>query len=128
MNIVAKNIPTLPVEVCDIIYEYHKLPFLDEIQNPFNKYVLKHPDWEAMGFWHRERSMFNTKLTYKLKTDLYRVTIIGDDIYIPNNKCIMYNNCRSLSRDILKARCRMNGIEFKERTPTKTLYKKLMKL
>ena len=31
MNLVAKTITALPEEVCNIIYEYYKLPFIDEL-------------------------------------------------------------------------------------------------
>ena len=39
MNIVSKTFTTLPAEVCNIIHQYYKLPFVDELIECFNNKV-----------------------------------------------------------------------------------------
>lgn len=137
---IQKALTNLPVEICDIIYEYSKLPFLNEIQNPFNKYNLKKLPWykyndEIINHFVSWRG--NLLNQYVLPQDMIRVTILGDQHVVNENKlsgnrCVRYYNdsriAFSLNRDRLKKLCKENGIEFKDRTPTKTLIKKLMKL
>ena len=129
MNIVTKTFTNLPDEVCNIIYEYYKLPFLDEIQNPFNKYCLVRERSTISILSPKKKNPPLTKKfnynNYTLHFDLERRSIIPQqlicDRWYPDLKSFTYRN-------LLKKKCRDNGIEFKDRTPTKTLIKRLMKL
>ena len=40
MNIVSKTFTTLPAEICNIIYQYYKLPFADELKVKMRCYLL----------------------------------------------------------------------------------------
>ena len=135
MNIVTKTFTNLPDEVCNIIYEYYKLPFIDEIQNPFNIYTLKSDcpfliERNLNRFCYDDLPINN----YKLDHDKLRTTIFGkqpsvysqyhNEFYFP----VVYSTIKSTSRFNLKKLCRENGIEITDRTQTKTLIKRLMKL
>ena len=157
MNIVTKTLTTLPEEVCNIIYEYYKLPFLDEIQNPFNKYCLVKSYWRLKmsgrlsnarrgnlsikaylcspdEFIFYQTKRFNND-KYHLPFDNKRRSILPQYVVYP--ECSGYDGWYSLKwynlkhksyREQLIHLCYINGIEFKDRTPTKCLMKKLMKI
>jgi hypothetical protein len=149
MNIVTKTLTTLPEEVCNIIYEYYKLPFLDEIQNPFNKYKLKsnsffidrntnkfcepriHPDPRI-----RTKTYYFSK-DYETEHDKYRRTIFGKQRKFTNSVKEFAGYLKMWWQDPdqkhnariwLKHLCRENGIEITDRTQSKTLIKRLMKV
>lgn len=176
MNIVSKNITTLPSEICNIIYEYYKLPFLDEIKrlndlefSPsqvldswFGYYGFNYTDNE----WRSKKVQLITSLL-RSKDMLYKMPRVGmnlnrlgldrvpwvDQITNRNSykyyeevdkffeymrygilfeKSVIPPNSAEIvglnSRNDYKRYCRNNGIEFKEKTPTKTLVKKLMRI
>ena len=130
MNIVTKTITSLPEEVCNIIYEYYKLPFLDEIQNPFNKYTLKHC-WTSDKFIVAGMHVqyYNHFYNYpRNNLEISGAAYLFEKFRAYNGKNLLLFVLFLQDREILKKSCRTNGIEFKERTPTKNLIKKLMKL
>ena len=138
-NIVSKNITTLPSDICDIIYEYYKLPFLDDIKNPFNKYCLCKSYMRDIGYkgW-KNREYTPTKRfnrdTYHLNFDNDRYSIVPqllNEIRTSDRGWYVYewyNFKHKPYREFLIKRCKENRIELKPREHTKTLIKKLMKL
>tara|TARA_R110002050_G_C8752055_1_gene498958 strand:+ start:334 stop:798 length:465 start_codon:yes stop_codon:yes gene_type:complete len=152
-KVIQQLFPTVPIEVCDIIYQYYKLPFYEEIQNPFNKYnlhywVYRGTDNLTNGFYHHSNLFYCAPIWVSSPGDggvdlWYRsVDDIGDYVFkeyiiyrdnLPSpllDKLYPHQYCNNhrLHRHILKFDCRENGIEYKERTPTKILIKKLIKL
>ena len=69
-----------------------------------------------------EKIWFLEELIFELK-DEYRYPLIEPGLMWREFR--FYNKC---DREMLKVKCRQNGIEYKERTPTKILIKKLMSL
>jgi len=150
MNIVTKTITTLPEDVCNIIYEYYKLPYADEIQNPFNKDQLYDSlrRYIPNGEKRKTTKFYNDSIIiidYSIIHDWKRKTIFGEQIINleRNVKRIHYNGFFNdylengflnvcdphlKDRDYLKNICDMNGIEYKKGTQRKALIKKLMKL
>jgi len=146
MNIVTKTFTNLPDEVCNIIYEYYKPPaFIDEIQNPFNKYKLKSHcqffiDRNINRFCEQQHYPTKTYYFYKdyeIEHDKHRKTIFGDQRKFTNSvkEFAGYHEMwwqepdqKHNSRIWLKHLCRENGIQITDRTQTKTLIKRLMKL
>jgi len=120
----------LPDEICSHIYEYYKLPFKDEI-HPWMKYSLKDEYYDdyTEKFGTRQGNYYYD--TYKLYNDYVRTTIFGDQRLDPKEKNadISFGMCKGwYERNTLKELCRLNGIIITEKTHTKTLFKRLMKL
>jgi len=142
MNIVTKTIITLPEDVCNIIYEYYKLPFVDEIQNPFHKYLLYKYLHHANNKKEKTNSS-NFEKKFIHHHDCIRKTIFGEQWvnYTSETETYDYEHLylqgiygshrcdpHLKDRDYLKKICDMNGIQYKKGTQRKTLIKKLMKL
>jgi len=154
INIVSKNITTLPSEICDIIYQYHKPQYLIDIENPFNKYRLLKSYWrlKMRNSYDMSRNLTihsyidNDKLKlyqtkrfnndkYHLQFDNRRPSILPQ--YALRPECQGYDfRCKYVWYDLknkdYRARligvCNTNDIEFRPREHTKSLIKKLMKL
>jgi len=136
MNIVSKNITTLPSEVCDIIYQYYKPQYVIDIENPFNKYCLKR--WYMRRANHLPCRTLTKKFnydTYTIPLDNKRRTILPQ--YILHPECNGYEGWYRLKwydlkhkhyRNKLIDRCNENGIEVRPKEHTKRLIKKLLKL
>ncbi len=125
-KVIEELFPTLPTDVCNIIYQYNKPQYLDFI-NSLNRFELN----EIAGICGWTRLAF-TKDTYILHRDNFRYNILGSQrwrcllAFKLHEKHVAFDDY--YNRDDLKQKCRDNGIEFKDRTPTKNLIKKLMKL
>ena len=118
--VINESLPILPSEVIDIIYDYYKPQYVDKI-SPVNKFLLKHVKGGCNRVAHHLK-------IYMLHKDYFRYTIYGAQSYtLTPYGCYFDSYCMN-NRDNLKKLCRENGIEFKDRTPTKNLIKKLMKL
>jgi len=152
LNIVSKNITTLPSEICDIIYQYYKLPYLDDIVNPFTKYRLLTPYWrektmtacrETTKRFNYDKYDFKLYQTKRFNNHKYHLQFDNElpDIlprYAIKTKydCSYGYTCKYMWRDLKDKRyrenliqiCDENRIELKPREYTKTMIKKLMKL
>jgi len=117
-KVIEELFPTVPNDVCDIIYQYYKPQYLDFI-NSLNRFELK----RVLGGCNRVA--FNNDI-YIFHKDYFRYTILGTQMFHMSEKRVAFDDY--YNRDDLKQKCRDNGIEFKDRTPTKNLIKKLMKL
>jgi len=129
-NIVSKNITTLPSEICDIIYQYYKPQYLNDIENPFNKYCLCRMEYAEYLVRYNNKPKRIHKPTkrfsfgrYILHFDLERSCIL------PQNICGRWCDLKDkyYRKDLIKV-CKKNDIDVKKREHTKTLIKKLMKL
>ena len=123
----------LPDEICSIIYDYYKPPFLDEIQNPFNKYNLLRND--CLIRKKLPQGLDNCELRKQFLTKAFYYPneyIVGDIqsqlLYSLWGRSYMAFGVREYDRDHLKKCCKINNIEYKERTQSKTLIRKLMKI
>jgi len=142
MNIVGKNITTLPIEICDIIYQYYKPQYIIDIENPFTKYCLK--KWYLYGEPYSVRTLQTKKFnydTYHIPLDNKRRTILPQSIITHSNFSYQEYNCYEgwyrlkwydlkdkNYRKKLIDRCNENGIEVRPKEHTKRLIKKLLKL
>lgn len=89
-NLVAKTLTALPEEVCNIIYEYYKLPFVDEL-----------PKTDP---WHRCEKEWGRELSELIME--YRVSIRFGSNEHYNLKlfgCFDYNRNRNAIPPILKS-------------------------
>ena len=119
-KIIQQLFPTVPTDVCNIIYQYYKPQYLEFIHS-LSRCELKH----VLGGCNR---VDIRKDTYIFHKDYFRYTIFGTQFYTLTDYGCYFDNFCIDNRDNLKKRCTDNGIEFKDRTPSKCLIKKLMKL
>jgi len=125
-KIIQQLLPTVPTDVCNIIYQYYKPPFLKQIKET-NKFRLINRIYYIRGKLIEGKLSKKFHYTkYILHQDEFRYTILGSQRYTLTDYGCYFDNY--FNRDKLKQKCRYNGIEFKDRTPTKNLIKKLMKL
>ena len=157
-KIIQQSLPMLPIELCNIIHQYSKLPFADEL-----------PKTSKWSNCEEEWGIELTELIVDYKVNIHTHTylkLFGYFDYNPNldficpylkdtsmsvtkklfaiKNILVYNcdlmcipiseeldrvhNYKPSDNTILKEMCRNNKIRVQHNSRTKTLVKKLMKL
>ena len=115
MNIVSNTFTALPAEICNIIYQYYKLPFADELKVKMRCYLfgsirvglIMMEKWEWVDHKRSRRDHMN---------------LWGDSFYVHRGK-IYYPN-----RGHVIVLMKKNNLFICEEMETRTMIKQLIKL
>ena len=107
---------TLPKEIIYIIWEFHYIPFLEDIKKPHHLYKYRY--W-CVGF-NLNRSVYDW-LDHKISRELCK-SLYGDVFYVYNGK--PYYPCRYYVIRMMKC----NKLRIRNGMKTKTMIHNLIKL